>query len=422
MSQSASLSPNAGVPPSSRGIGPSACVPWLVVGYVVLAATLVIGVTRAPARTGDESSDGSSRAEPSPREAREVAGRRSEPAQNLGGVGHHLVNGVFESAISKLRIRLPPGWRLSTAGDAQRLSPSAEAVFSSRRLEAYVTVSSQPRRAQGSSVPTMLSVESGLARSGTWSANVAGASLAFDRYVDPGTGTETLVGTLESHDRLIVLGAGYPLATREPALRELTAFLGEITALSPARVASLEKALAASAEPQNMTTADASLRGSVYRHFGCGVKWLLPAGFVRFFPPDVARRAYPGGALAFDDAERGLFGVIAFSAPDVSSPLGRHQDAVAYLDASLGLLPGETKPRRLGDATAYDVEARGTGDSALASRLVTTSTSRCGVQMVIWGARDDMREARAFIEEAVQGLTIDEQPATTRTSSTRPHR
>jgi len=327
------------------------------------------------------------------------------------GVGWRVAGGVFESAVSRLRIAPPAGWRLMVGDELARSNTDAEIGLAARDLDAYVIVIDEPiaggdlavyRRERLAAMAKTLDV-GGKAPGAT----IAGRPVEMTRAVlAGGVPLEYALGVFGEGDRAYQVMGWYPAALRAKAEPLLAAAFGAIQRMGPDDAATLTRTLEAEADRQVAVGATHALRGGVYRDFANHLRWKKPAhGFWRIYTGQQARARNESALLGADELATGLQSQIF-----VEPAAGQAADAY-HATVVEGLTTAGYHVVRRGEATIAGVPARFTelvSDHAvpIRYRATTAIAGAQGIQVHVWALASTWPEDEALLAAVASGVEL----------------
>lgn len=349
-----------------------------------------------------------------------VTGRAQAVAvRDQVGVGWRVDQGVFESAVSRVRVAPPEGWRLLVGPELYRTNPDAEVGLAAEGTSAYVAVISEPiaaadleryRRDRLAQLHTDAE-----AAEPPWTARTFGREVTFARArTTGGAAFEYLLGVLHDGHRAHQVLAWYPTSLRDTVEPLLGAAVGAIAPLDDAGHRALLDALATARDGQNDVGASHALRGGVYLDFAHGLRWKKPSGFWRVAVGQDARAENQDATLAADEVLHGLQSQIFVEPAAGFTTESLHEIAVGGL-ASQGFVAERSGAATIGGHPARFTEGRlSAGELSLRYRTTSAVIGDRAVQVGVWTTVDwpapAIVEAPADAVELLPLAVVEEGP------------
>lgn len=330
---------------------------------------------------------------------------RAPAVSDTRGIGWRIRGGVFESAVSGLRIAPASGWHLSVGGDLRTMSDRDEVGLIREAPDAYLVLRSQVATSarERQRLRAMWALENVKATGATYTANLAGEDLALTAYHAPRSSSKLiyLVGFHVHDDRLIGVKAWFVPREDHLVLSSLREALSAITFLPEPDRRALARNLAAAQAPFGTIGAAYSLITGRYRDFADGVMWVAPRGFWRIEPNDLARLPNGAAVVHLSLAGQGITGEIYVDRNIDTTPRAYHkQFEAAIVEHASGLAPRSVS----GHPGFYSRGTRRIGHTTVHYRLVSAVRGGTGVQIALWGTRDAVSRNRATISAALRAL------------------
>lgn len=339
-----------------------------------------------------------------------VSGRPSTPVvTDARGVGWRVKHGVFESAVTGIRVKVTQPWRLLVGTTLEQSNKEAEVGVAHVDPEVYVMVLAEraPAPALRSRFIEQLREPLGGVRGTPWTGTFAGKPLEFARITTSETlAFEYLHGVHFEGDVLVQILASYFAGDRERAMRVVQSGLDGFDFLPPAEATALAAELEQLPDTQAAVGLEHAVRGGVYRSFSGGWTWRKPTSGWRISEGDKAREFNPVSELTLAEPRRNLYGL----AISESDPGGEEYHASALRNLS-GKKQAPTTTLQLGGDVAYtttvDTEKNGV---VTTFRLTTASRAGHAVQLLFWATKDDMVQHAAAVDAAIRGFAFDATP------------
>lgn len=192
---------------------------------------------------------------------------------------HRVSDGVFESAVHRLRLKVPSGATLMTRAETYETDPDAAAiVFEGSKT---VVLSAQPRHGRDAAAVSkglvkahadLLAVPHPTAVAHT--SRHGGQTLELYELLGPAP-YQTLCGGFAHGSDVIFVRVAFPPALRAPTLALLERVLEQLTLLDDAQTIELAARLP-KIDPHRSVRATRALRGGRYTDFSHGIELTLP--------------------------------------------------------------------------------------------------------------------------------------------------
>jgi hypothetical protein len=310
--------------------------------------------------------------------------------RDASGVGWHLEKGVFESAISGLRVKPPEGWSVAIGADAERINADAEVVLTSRSPEAYLVV-----------IPELIGkADPVVYRADRIQVTKDNMGLGVNETASTTTllGKEVDMSTLESkevpwtfnvavgfYDEWALQATGwYNTAYGDKGKEAVKTAMGGISLMSAEDKAALSAELETLPDTQNFVGENHSLRDRVFQDYQRGIRWTAPEGFWEMSVGQAVREVNPAAQLYARFANSALhLLVIGEDTAGAMSADDYHQVASAGVANNLKL--------------DFDVKAKkgkiGTGEALYSEG--TTPVSGLGLRYRVYTSVKDRRRRGA---------------------------
>lgn len=209
---------------------------------------------------------------------------RSEPIQAIArarGVGWHVTDGVFESAITGLRVGETAPFRMVVAGELATMNTAAEVGFASTNPDIYVLITPatwvgteltgardnqlSDRRDQGHAVEANAAT-----------VDVFGEPMPLSSWVDGAF--RYYEGTFAIHGRPVALIGWWQAALGDRGLEPLAELTGHFEQIDEPSRGVLAEALAALDDPQRAVGIGWAVQAGEYRDFERRLRWSKPEG------------------------------------------------------------------------------------------------------------------------------------------------
>lgn len=243
----------------------------------------------------------------------------SNPDQrNRFGIGYHVKNGVFESAISGLRVTPPPGF--AVLGREEWINPALtgpEVIVhdADHSLQVFI------ENVRASEAKASLRLLRHMARAGTqmvasatfsdetWSLDVLGETRTFETIVSPERIIRDAYFGFEGRAYVVSIQYDPKLQGVKEKAAPIFAGFGALPAVARAQ---LRKQLDGTPDVQGLVGAQSSVRGRTLTNFEHRFGWTAPTGLWRFLPDRALQLLGPTVAFGAVDDERGyrLLGLV----------------------------------------------------------------------------------------------------------------
>jgi hypothetical protein len=347
----------------------------------------------------------------------EVKGRSNTTlVKSAHGVGWRIKEGVFESAVSRLKVEPKDPWRVAVGAELEQMSGDAEVGITRAGPEAYAVfvVERAPkkneRKAYVDSLTATLGSSLGLEQQKErWTGTFAGSRLEFHRYrTTQAPIFEYLYGVHFEGDQLVQITAWYLAAEQERVMGEIQAGLDTVSFIGPERAGALAGQLRQMGDPRDAVGGGFALRNGEYRDFNRGWRWTKPGdGFWRIAAGEEARLVRTDLTLYMSEPTLGVYGMVIDDTAEGFTPETYHQAVLTTMD-------GNKKPRgarAVGGATVHtstvDQKAEGGPTRYHVSTLIHGARA---VQMIFWGLPEDIEAADATLSAALDGFHFDDGP------------
>lgn len=336
----------------------------------------------------------------------EVIGRDGAPAIDRDGPGWRIAGGVFESAVSGLRVAPADGWKVRVGAELEALSDDAEVALENAVSGAYVAIS--PERispvdaaAFVAKARSSAAAEIEAAPAGTWKTDVFGRPTTFTRFSVPPL--EMTVGAVTTGEYGFSVLAWYPAESGDAVRPALVGALAGITVLEPEARVALRDRLSAVPDTTSHVGLSHALRNGTFREFAAGLIWRRPAGFWRLRGGDQATTDAVVESLAFENVETGVTGHVAIVEREDDNALRWHEERVEMR----GGAPGRHREVAIGSATALVSDVIVGVDGLDASvRVATVIHGAYGIEIVTVAYASRIASVREDVEAALGGLEL----------------
>ncbi len=325
----------------------------------------------------------------------EVAGRnKPRPTADCRGIGWRVKDGIFESAVSRLRVKPAAGWRLAVGSELAFLNPQADVgLVATDSAGSIVLVAEQVPAANQQRLAAELrrNVAAKLKAPGEpqrHRAELAGRPLSFERHRAGSFVYDHAV--LFDGDLCFQVMARGPAPAGDDSQTTLAAALEAIELLDGEKAAALAKELADQVDIQTAVGKAFSIRGRTFRDFERDIAWTSPSGDWKMSAAADARAVNPDALLYLDNRRAGLHGLFIAEPANELDVATYHARVVERMQALVTFTPQTTKTT-IGDleAKASEGAALVVGDS-LRYRVTTTVRGPMALQALVWGTPEAM--------------------------------
>jgi hypothetical protein len=327
------------------------------------------------------------------------------------GPGWRIVGGVFESAVSGLRVEPRGEWTLVIGQELAAMNPEAEIGLSSRDGTYLVVVPERvgPVAPEAYRVAKLATFEqtAGALQRDAWQADVLGASSGFAAAHNQGM--ELLLTTQVVNEiGLQVLGY-YPERMRDAGRVELKDALAGFDLLAPEARDALRYELAAAPDTKHEVGSDYSIHRGVFRDFANHLVWTRVPGLWKLTGP----RTDPQLRLLLEDLERSVRGELRVQPTTATDAEAWYRERLAQLGstnttpkpmsvAGLELLVGELPL----DAGGIPLEAV----------VATALHEGRGLSLSLIGPPGSLTKNASWVAEVQRALAIDPELSAVRVS------
>lgn len=331
------------------------------------------------------------------------------------GVGWRLKAGVFESAISGLRVTPESGWRAVVGAEARRMNADAEVVLVHQAPDAYFLVI--PERIGGTSEEAYIRnrVDSTAASlKGSVERNVIKSELlgqpVESTVLRGGEVPWTFQVSVAFEKGWAVQATGwYTAGVGEAGEKAIADAMKSVAWMPKAEQKALRSELLAAPDQQDAVGSAFSLRTGVFRDYAHGVQWTKPKGFWELSVGQEVREINPGAQLygRYSNSALHIMLMVDESPTDLDAT-DYHDSCVRNVQERLGLEVKEgAQKSRIGSGAALLSNGRtSTGGIDLGYRVVSSVQGKRGVQLHIWGVASGMDEHAAAATQAAEALEI----------------
>ncbi len=337
------------------------------------------------------------------------------PSPDMIGVGWRLKDGIFESAVSGLRVSPQNGWRAVVGAEARRMNADAEVVLVRQAPDAYFLVIPErigktspeayvKNRVDSTALNLKGEVEQTPIKSVLLGKEVTATELSSSE--SPWT-FQVGVGFQEGW---AVQATGWYTAGIGVAGRKALADAMQAVSLMPkASTTALRNELLAAPDEQDAVGSAFSLRAGIFRDYEHGVVWKKPKGFWEVSVGQEVREINPIAQLYARYLNSAMhIMVVAETGTATLSANAYHESCFAGVQANLKMERlGAVKSSRIGSCMALQTDATTTtGGVELSYRVVTAVLGQQGVQLHIWGESTGMREHATAADQAAKTLEL----------------
>lgn len=311
--------------------------------------------------------------------------------------------GVYENAAAGLRVESPAGMRLVVGSELAERDAQADWMLLGTSSLFTLTVASEPvtsQAARASRASALVAKIGGDAAPPVEVTMLAKKTTLAQRKV----GAEMVAfGDVCTEEVCHALFACYPASGNATSL---TAALAAVAALPRERQAALDKELAAAPSAACTVGDGFALRGSTYRSFEHGFTFESPGPAWQLSAGRAAARRVEAASVFMEARRWGLEAALVVDAQAGDDGDAHHAAIVSALEARGAF-------KRDGDV-AQQGERRlseGRGALGLGFAVATQIVGERGVQLVVWGAAENMKAHHDEVIALVGGLSVGVQKA-----------
>lgn len=335
----------------------------------------------------------------------EVTGRGSAraPIVEADGVGWHIRDGRYESALSGLRVQPSAGWRFIVGAELELLGSDAEIVLFHEASNAYIAliverVSKDRREALAQLARQTFEADRTTPATETFAREVAGRSVEFRRFEESPLGY--VHGVYVGDEAIIQLVTWHPVSLANEAMSSVDELFTGIEALPVAERVALRDALLRSAASQHRFGKDRVYRAGEFLDYEHRLRWTKPPGFWHVDSFSAAAEHSQETVLTASEVDLGVYVAIeAFpSEADASDTVTNMVEGNELLSREVSVVGGLSIDRATSidhsrsPPMLYEIAATRRGDLLIASTA--------------WSS-DDSPAHRQALERAVAGLEYD---------------
>lgn len=336
---------------------------------------------------------------------------RVAPLTENRGASWRIVDGIYQSAVSGIRVQPAEAWHLVVGSELERLSPEAEVGLV--REEPSITVLFFAERVAGAAEPLLPTLErDAMARLGAGADPERVPLTLFDKKLGAARvrahGIETLHSAHVWGDACLQLSASYRLEDRDAAGAVLGLGLAGVGLMAEAERARLAKELERWTDRPSVVGATWAIHSGVYRDFDSGVVWTAPAGW-SLAAGGRARSVNKEAALYLENRVLGLFGMLVVERAGRMDGQSYHRRVRDALSARVDLKAGPAAKASVGGLPGHASD----GDALLrktplAYRIHTAVREDLALQLLAWGRAENVRTHAEDVARVARALTIEE--------------
>ncbi len=331
------------------------------------------------------------------------------------GVGWRLKDGVFESAVSGLRVSPQSGWRAVVGAEARRMNADAEVVLVHQAPDAYFLVIPERIGASSEEAYTMNRVDStAVTLKGTVKRTQIKSEL-LGKTVDSTVLSEgevpwTFQVSVAFDKGWAVQATGwYAAGVGEDGEKAIAEAMKSVAWLPQRERDALRRELLAAPDQQDVVGSAFSLRSGVFRDYEYGLQWAKPKGFWELSVGQEVRAINPRALLygRYSNSALHILLIADDSIAEVDAS-SYHERSVMSVQQRLGLDVTKSKQKsRIGSGAALLSDGKTTtGGIDLGYRIVTAASGKRGVQLHIWGVATSMKEHALAAALAARALEL----------------
>jgi hypothetical protein len=336
-------------------------------------------------------------------------------APDMVGVGWRLKDGVFESAVTGLRISPQGGWRAVVGAEARRMNPDAEVALVRSAPDAYFLVSPEQIGETDTDAYFQNRVDDTAA---SLKGEVKRTSIPGELFGKPVNSTLltsaevpwTYQVSVAFADGWAVQGTGwYTVGLGETGQKAIADAMKSIARMPKKERTALRSELLASPDQQDAVGTAFSLRTGVFRDYENGLEWTKPKGFWELYTGQEVREINAGARLYGRYSNTALhFMLLVNNLPSDAEAGVFHDSSVTSAQQQLGLeLKKSAQKTRIGSGPALVTDATmAKGGIEVGYRIVTAVAEKRGVQLHIWGVGKGIERHAAAAAQAVSALEV----------------
>lgn len=319
------------------------------------------------------------------------------------GPGWRVEDGVFESAVTGLRVKPTGEWTLAVGHELALMNPDAEVGMTSRSGAFLVVIGERIGEStavayQESKLAAFDGNVGGMKRD-AWQTQLFGEPASF--AAGSKQGIELMVTTrLRGEVGLQVLGF-YPESLRDVARPSLAEAIGSLGLLAPAEHEALRKALIEAPDATEEVGSDYSIHAGVFRDFANAVVWKRPPGLWKLTGPRAGLDATV--RLKLEEIDLGVYGELRVQPTSAA-------DGEAWFRQRFGELTSDPASPT---STVIDGREAWVGELAMTANalaftgvLATMLHEGKGVSMLLIGPPKTLGGAKEWIAATHQGIGL----------------
>jgi hypothetical protein len=341
----------------------------------------------------------------------EVVGPTVVAESDRTGPGWRQVGGVFESAVSGLRVQPPSGWRVVTGSALELMNAEAEVGMEGPGVGAFMvllperigkTTDAGFRKTMVEQLQRKLG-----APTGEWTTTLAGKSTVFSAFQQPPI--ELVLGTFVAGEVGVQVLAWYSMDSRDVAREALPSALAGISTIDAKARVALRTELEGEPDSQSGMGVNESLRRGTFRDFAAKVVWKKPPGLWRLSSGDKSGTPVVE-SLELENLDSGIAGHIVIEhRPGV--------DANEWHDERVARHGGKKSPRRtveLANAQAQVTNVEVTNGALDVEIAVGTVVhGEYAIELLLFAHAERMKGAAEEVRAVFGGLELaDDLPKT----------
>ena len=312
------------------------------------------------------------------------------------GVGWRVREGVYESALSGLRVDPPEGWRIVVGSEYEQMDTDAELIMVRDRDNLYAALVSErvgasQREAMVGFVTEQFETTMGTKPVGSRELEVLGNTTAFTSY--HGGPLEFLHGVFSAPEIVTQLYYWYPRLSGDKLAPLLPPLAASIERLDAGALASLRDDLLHTPPSQARFEGERAYRGGVFLDFAHQLRWTKPEGFWSVSSFEQARDNSPETVFFVSELDLGVYGALEVF-PSEGSDAGQILD---YLLEGQSVESRETVQRN-GMTVQLGEGINRKSKPSVRSRYLITEREGTTIALSVWTAADGEPQRRAMAD------------------------
>lgn len=342
-----------------------------------------------------------------------VVGRNAatKPVPDSSGAGWRVKNGIYESALTGIRISPLPGYRVIVSGELAEMNEDAEVGLLRGNPDVYLTVISEP-------APKKVAKALKDAAQRTFFENLevkgkpqivqlTSMGKKRDFYVAQGNlPMEFLYGTIVQNGYLYQIISWYSTGLKTIARPEAKKAVSAVQQVSTKQQKLLANELLTAPDGQHGVGLDFSLRQGAYRNYQHNIVLRKPHGFWNYRTGDAARRVDENATVYIESPQLGVTGTLYVEEGDWSSAEEYHAALIAEIKQTIGFRPQKTISVPLANNKTGHLTWGDTKTEALTLdyAIISTLYQGCGIEIILSRAHNST-DFVAICKQIAQSLS-----------------